>query len=89
MICQLTVIIGAGTVLDVMRLSVPLLVVPNGSLLDNHQDELAIELQRQGYATRSDTAYAYFTACQNISSFPSLSKLLLGVTVTMHMLTSI
>jgi UDP-N-acetylglucosamine transferase subunit ALG13 len=42
--------IGAGTVLDAMRLDVPIIVVPNTSLLDNHQAELAEELQRQGYA---------------------------------------
>jgi beta-1,4-N-acetylglucosaminyltransferase len=41
---------GAGTVLDAMRLDVPIIVVPNTSLLDNHQAELAEELERQGYA---------------------------------------
>jgi len=41
--------LGAGTILDGLRLSVPLVVVPNPSLLDNHQDELAEELARQGY----------------------------------------
>ncbi|OWP06795.1 hypothetical protein B2J93_8852 [Marssonina coronariae] len=39
---------GAGTVLDAMRLAVPLVVVPNSSLLDNHQEELADELEAQG-----------------------------------------
>lgn len=43
--------IGAGTVLDAMRLDVPIIVVPNTSLLDNHQAELAGELERQGYVT--------------------------------------
>jgi beta-1,4-N-acetylglucosaminyltransferase len=37
-----------------MRMGVPLIVVPNPSLLDNHQEELAIELERQGYVTHSD-----------------------------------
>ena len=58
MIIVINVIIGAGTILDGMRLSVPLIVVPNDSLLDNHQDELAEELESQGYATRSDTRLA-------------------------------
>ncbi len=44
-------VIGAGTVLDAMRLDVPIIVVPNTSLLDNHQVELAEELERQGYVT--------------------------------------
>lgn len=47
--------LGAGTVLDVMRLGVPLIVVPNHTLLDNHQEELADELERQGYVTKSST----------------------------------
>lgn len=37
-----------------MRMGVPLVVVPNPSLLDNHQKELAEELSRQGYATEGD-----------------------------------
>lgn len=41
--------VGSGTILDALRLSVPLIVVPNPTLLDNHQDELAEELARQGY----------------------------------------
>lgn len=48
------VILGAGTILDVMRMGVPLIVVPNPRLLDNHQEELARELVRQGYVTRAD-----------------------------------
>ncbi|KAI9740875.1 MAG: N-acetylglucosaminyldiphosphodolichol N-acetylglucosaminyltransferase catalytic subunit alg13 [Claussenomyces sp. TS43310] len=42
---------GAGTILDAMRIDVPLIVVPNPELLDNHQAELAEELERQGYVT--------------------------------------
>jgi len=45
---------GSGTILDAMRLGLPLIVVPNSSLLDNHQQELADELDTQGYATKSD-----------------------------------
>jgi beta-1,4-N-acetylglucosaminyltransferase len=45
---------GSGTILDAMRLGLPLIVVPNPSLLDNHQEELADELERQGYVTKSD-----------------------------------
>ncbi|RDL37874.1 UDP-N-acetylglucosamine transferase subunit ALG13 [Venustampulla echinocandica] len=45
---------GAGTILDAMRLDLPLVVVPNISLLDNHQEELASELEKQGYVVKSD-----------------------------------
>jgi beta-1,4-N-acetylglucosaminyltransferase len=37
-----------------MRMGVPLIVVPNPKLMDNHQEELALELERQGYVTRGD-----------------------------------
>jgi beta-1,4-N-acetylglucosaminyltransferase len=49
------VIIGAGTILDAMRLGLAIIVVPNVTLLDNHQEELAAELELQGYVTKSDT----------------------------------
>jgi hypothetical protein len=49
-----------------MRLALPLVVVPNVSLLDNHQEELADELQRQGYVVKSHTQYVIF-----FSLFPS------------------
>lgn len=40
---------GSGTVLDALRVSVPLIVVPNSTLLDNHQIELAETLAEQQY----------------------------------------
>lgn len=40
---------GSGSILDALRLNVPLVVVPNPSLLDNHQLELAEVLEQQGY----------------------------------------
>jgi len=40
---------GSGTILDALRLSVPLIVVPNSELLDNHQVELAEALAEQEY----------------------------------------
>ncbi|KAB2572185.1 Glycosyl transferase family 28 [Lasiodiplodia theobromae] len=40
---------GSGSILDALRLNVPLIVVPNPSLLDNHQQELAEVLEQQGY----------------------------------------
>ncbi|KAG9242699.1 hypothetical protein BJ878DRAFT_544005 [Calycina marina] len=46
---------GSGTILDALRVDLPLIVVPNLSLLDNHQQELANEMHRQGYVTKSTT----------------------------------
>ncbi|KAL9597611.1 MAG: hypothetical protein Q9219_005050 [cf. Caloplaca sp. 3 TL-2023] len=43
------VAVGSGSILDALRIQVPLVVVPNTSLLHNHQVELAEELSKQGY----------------------------------------
>ncbi|KAL8784433.1 MAG: hypothetical protein Q9213_003956 [Squamulea squamosa] len=40
---------GSGSILDAMRIDVPLIVVPNTSLLHNHQVDLAEELAKQGF----------------------------------------
>lgn len=40
---------GSGTILDALRTGVPLVVVPNSELLDNHQVELAEALAEQEY----------------------------------------
>ncbi|MCJ1250420.1 N-acetylglucosaminyldiphosphodolichol N-acetylglucosaminyltransferase catalytic subunit alg13 [Trapelia coarctata] len=40
---------GSGSILHALRISVPLIVVPNQALLDNHQEELAEELAAQKY----------------------------------------
>ena len=50
MICAETEVSGSGTVLGALRIAVPLIVVPNPSLLDNHQEELAEAMAGQGYA---------------------------------------
>jgi len=41
--------LGSGTILDALRIGVPIIVVPNPELLDNHQVELAEALESQGY----------------------------------------
>ncbi|KDR81846.1 hypothetical protein GALMADRAFT_114604 [Galerina marginata CBS 339.88] len=35
---------GSGTILDVLRMGKPMIVIPNPTLLDNHQEELASAL---------------------------------------------
>ncbi|KAI1007489.1 hypothetical protein K3495_g744 [Podosphaera aphanis] len=47
---------GAGTILECLRLQLLVIVVPNATLLDNHQVELAREVQRLGHATMADPA---------------------------------
>jgi beta-1,4-N-acetylglucosaminyltransferase len=40
---------GSGSILEALRADVPLIVVPNETLLHNHQEELAEMLSRQHY----------------------------------------
>ena len=40
---------GSGSILDALRIEVPIIVVPNPDLLDNHQLELAEALAEQNY----------------------------------------
>ena len=45
---------GSGTILDALRISVPLIVVPNKDLLHNHQIELAEVLAEQSYVVHGN-----------------------------------
>eukprot|EP00002_Diphylleia_rotans_P008888 TRINITY_DN18869_c0_g1_i1.p1 TRINITY_DN18869_c0_g1~~TRINITY_DN18869_c0_g1_i1.p1 ORF type:complete len:165 (-),score=32.01 TRINITY_DN18869_c0_g1_i1:116-610(-) len=49
---------GAGTVLEALALGKRLIVVVNDELMDNHQIELALQMQRDGHL--------YQTNCKNL-----------------------
>ncbi|KXN82605.1 hypothetical protein AN958_02456 [Leucoagaricus sp. SymC.cos] len=44
---------GSGTIIEILRIPKPLIVVPNPTLLHNHQEELAQALQAQGHLKSS------------------------------------
>ncbi|PAV23675.1 glycosyltransferase family 1 [Pyrrhoderma noxium] len=44
---------GSGTILDVLRLRKPLVVISNPTLLDDHQSDLASELDKSGHLKAS------------------------------------
>ena len=70
---DLMVISGTGSVLDTMSAGAPLIVVANPTLKDNHQEELAEELQNQGYAIWGKLKYEFhpMLSCAVRSAIPS------------------
>lgn len=70
---------GTGTILDTLRLGLPLIVVPNTSLLDNHQEELAAELAHQNYCVKSDVRFvppvSFLPALANIRTLAGSRRL--------------
>jgi hypothetical protein len=52
---------GSGSILEALRYQVPLIVVPNTTLLDNHQEELAVAMERSGYLLRGQVEYVVRT----------------------------
>lgn len=51
---------GSGTILQALRIDVPIVVVPNSELLDNHQIELADALAEQEYVVHGKLEYVFF-----------------------------
>jgi beta-1,4-N-acetylglucosaminyltransferase len=56
---------GSGTILDVLRIGKPLIVVPNPTLLDDHQTELAVSLQDLGHLRASTVGCVYASRTAN------------------------
>jgi beta-1,4-N-acetylglucosaminyltransferase len=52
---------GSGTILQALRIDVPMVVVPNSELLDNHQVELAEALAEQEYVVHGKLEYVVMT----------------------------
>jgi hypothetical protein len=48
---------GSGTILEAMRYQAPLIMVPNPTLMDNHQAELAEECEQQGWGIAGKLGY--------------------------------
>ncbi|KIL68566.1 glycosyltransferase family 1 protein [Amanita muscaria Koide BX008] len=67
---------GSGTIIEALRLHKPLIVVPNPTLLDDHQQELAQALDGLGYlktSTASDLARTLSTFdTEKIVTFPPI-----------------
>jgi beta-1,4-N-acetylglucosaminyltransferase len=51
---------GSGTILEVLRMGKPLIVVPNNTLADNHQLELAKALADLGHLKTCSVVYYHF-----------------------------
>ncbi|RMZ82155.1 hypothetical protein DV738_g1843, partial [Chaetothyriales sp. CBS 135597] len=66
---------GSGSILDALRIGVPLIVVPNEALMDNHQVELAQVLAEQEYVIYGKlNLLQYYIHCghSNITFYPCL-----------------
>lgn len=69
--------LGSGSILDALRIGVPLVVVPNTDLLHNHQLELAEVLEQQEYVIHGKLEYVAipdrsYTLCS--SAFCAISR---------------
>ncbi|KAF2258036.1 hypothetical protein CC78DRAFT_480150 [Lojkania enalia] len=45
---------GSGSILEALRYQLPLIVVPNTALLNNHQEELAVAMEKSKYLLKGD-----------------------------------
>ena len=53
---------GSGSLLEALHLQKPVIAVPNESLMDNHQVEVAKALSDEGYLLQSSPGYESISA---------------------------
>eukprot|EP00386_Alphamonas_edax_P015594 GDKI01047578.1.p1 GENE.GDKI01047578.1~~GDKI01047578.1.p1 ORF type:complete len:128 (-),score=34.79 GDKI01047578.1:358-741(-) len=61
---------GAGSILEALRKQKRLLVVVNTSLMDNHQQELACAMEREGYVLSAGGPERVAEKLSEIATFP-------------------
>jgi beta-1,4-N-acetylglucosaminyltransferase len=66
---------GSGTILHALRIDVPLVVVPNSELLDNHQVELADALAEQEYVVHGKLEYVSSLCLMSIRSTDTYAEI--------------
>jgi beta-1,4-N-acetylglucosaminyltransferase len=50
-------LLGSGSILEALRFQIPIVVVPNKKLLNNHQEELAVAMEHKNYLVHGDVEY--------------------------------
>ncbi|XP_066245113.1 UDP-N-acetylglucosamine transferase subunit ALG13 [Euwallacea similis] len=65
---------GAGSCLDILKLGKPLIVVVNEDLMDNHQIELATQLQNDGYLYFCTYSKLGETLCKDLTQLVPYPK---------------
>ncbi|OKL64039.1 hypothetical protein UA08_00596 [Talaromyces atroroseus] len=65
---------GSGSIMEALRIGVPLVVVPNPALQGNHQEELAKEIENNGWAVAGQLN-RLADSVQKAESLRSLSRI--------------
>jgi beta-1,4-N-acetylglucosaminyltransferase len=50
---------GTGSLLDGLHFRIPIVLVPNTDLAENHQEELADKFEKNGLCIRGDLEYVH------------------------------
>lgn len=54
--------VGSGSILEALDFDSALIAVPNPTLMDNHQSEIAEEMDSQGHLIQGKIGYVYFSS---------------------------